>query len=139
MIFIVLSCLETVHDTVQYKYYIVSLFYRLLKIRLKRQNPLLSYVLEREREKVHCKLQCSVPYTILLVYLMLVMSYLHNLSIKLYRIYVCYTNIALCDVIYSVRYYPRSHVIAVILGTFYPWIRGPPVFINCNCVDTLWQ
>jgi len=49
MIFIVLSSLETVHDTVQYRYCIFSLFNRLLRIRLKRQNPLLSYVRERER------------------------------------------------------------------------------------------
>ena len=61
MIFIVLSSLETVRDTVQYRYCIFSLLYRLLRIRLKRQNPLLSYVRERERErqrereKVHCK------------------------------------------------------------------------------------
>jgi hypothetical protein len=27
-------------------------------------------------------------------------------------------------VICSVRYYPRSHVTAVGLGTYYPWIRG---------------
>jgi len=53
MIFIVLSSLEIVHATVQYKYCIFSLLYRLLRIRLKRQNPLLSYV--RERKKVHCK------------------------------------------------------------------------------------
>jgi len=53
MIFIVLSSLETVHDTVQYGYSIFSLLYRLLRIRLKRQNPLLSYV--REGQKVHCK------------------------------------------------------------------------------------
>jgi len=52
MIFIVLSSLETVHGTVQYRYCIFSLLYRLLRIRPKRQNPLLSYV--REREKVHC-------------------------------------------------------------------------------------
>jgi len=53
MIFTVLSALETVHDTVQYRYCIVSLLNRLLRIRLKRQNPLLSYV--REGEKVDCK------------------------------------------------------------------------------------
>jgi len=53
MICIVLSSLETVHDTVQYTYCIFSLLNRLLRIKLKRQNPLLSYV--REREKVHCK------------------------------------------------------------------------------------
>ena len=35
----------------------ISLLYRFLRIRLKRQNPLLSYVRERERqrERVHCK------------------------------------------------------------------------------------
>ena len=51
MIFIVLSSLETVHDTVQYRYCIFSLLCRLLRIRLKRQNPLLSYIRERERER----------------------------------------------------------------------------------------
>jgi hypothetical protein len=60
---------------------------------LKRQNPLLSYVRERERgERKKVDWKCSVQYTLLLLYLMLVMSYL---SIKLYRIYVCYTNITL--------------------------------------------
>jgi len=53
MIFIVLSSLETVHDTVQHRYCIFSLLNRRLRIRLKRQNPLLSYVWQRE--KVHCK------------------------------------------------------------------------------------
>ena len=43
---------------------------------------------------------------------------------KLYRIYVYYTNITLYHVIYSVRYYPRFHVTAVGLATYYPWIRG---------------
>jgi len=51
MIFIVLSSLETVHDTVQYRYCIFSLLNRLLRIRLKRQNPLFSYARERERER----------------------------------------------------------------------------------------
>jgi len=51
MIFIVLSSLETVHDTVQYMYCTFSLLYRLLRIRLKRQNPLLSYVREIEGER----------------------------------------------------------------------------------------
>jgi hypothetical protein len=27
-------------------------------------------------------------------------------------------------VIYSVRYYPRFHVTAVCIGTYYQWIRG---------------
>jgi len=49
--FIVLSSLKTVHDTVQYRYCIFALLYRLLGIRLKRQNPLLSYVRERGRER----------------------------------------------------------------------------------------
>ena len=53
MIFIVLSSLKTVHDTVNYRYCIFSLLYRLLRIRLKHQNPLLTYL--REREKLHCK------------------------------------------------------------------------------------
>ena len=72
MIFIVLSSLETVHDTAQYRYCIFSLLYRLLRIRLKRQNPLLSYVRER---KYIVNVQCGVQYTLLLLYLMLVMSY----------------------------------------------------------------
>ena len=74
MIFIVLSSLETVHDTVQYRYCIFSLLYHLLRIRLKGQNPFLSYVRERER-KYTVNVQCSVQYTLLLLYLMLVMSY----------------------------------------------------------------
>jgi len=55
---------------------------------------------------------------------MLVMSYLRNLSIKLYRIYVCYTNITLYDVMYSVRYYPRFHVTDIGFGTLLPADRG---------------
>jgi len=51
MTFIVLSSLETVHDTVQYRYGIFSLLNRLLRITLKLQNPLLSYVQEREKER----------------------------------------------------------------------------------------
>ena len=74
MIFIVLSSLENVHDTVQYRYCIFSLLYHLLSIRLKSQNPLLSYVRETER-KYTANVQCSVQYTLLLLYLMLVMSY----------------------------------------------------------------
>jgi len=80
----------------------------------------------RER-KYTVNVQCSVQYTLVLLYLMLVISYLRNLSIKSYRIYVCHTNIISYHVIYSVRYYPRFHVTAVGLGTYYPWIRGPPV------------
>jgi len=90
MIFIVLLSLETVHDTVQYRCCIFSLLYLLLRIRLKRQNPLLSYVGEREK-KYTVNVQCSVQYSLLLLYLMLVLS-VCNLSIKLYRIYVRYTR-----------------------------------------------
>jgi len=66
--------------------------YRLLRIRLKRQNPLLSYARGTKR-KYTVNVQYSVQYTLLLLYLMLVMCVI--LSIKLYRIYVCYTNITL--------------------------------------------
>jgi len=70
MIFIVLLSLETV----QYRYFIFSLLYCLLRIRLKYQNPLLSYVREREKNYT-VNVQCSVQDTLLLLYLMLVMSY----------------------------------------------------------------
>jgi len=74
MIFIALSSLETVHDTVQYRHCIYSLLNRLLRIRLKRQNPLLSYILEKER-KYTANVQCSVQYALLLLYLTLIMFY----------------------------------------------------------------
>jgi len=53
-----------------------SLLHRLLRIRLKRQNPVLSHVQERERERERereytVNVQCSVQYTLLLLYLML--------------------------------------------------------------------
>jgi hypothetical protein len=71
VIFIALSSLATVHGTVQYSYCIFSLLYRLLRIRLKSQNPVHSYVREREREgaKVHCKctMQCTVHFILLLL------------------------------------------------------------------------
>jgi hypothetical protein len=51
MIFIVLSSFETVHDTVQYRYCILSLLSCLLRVRLKCRDSLLSYIWERE--KVH--------------------------------------------------------------------------------------
>ena len=77
LIFIVLSALDTVQDTVQYKYCIFSLLYRLLRIKLKRQKPLLSYVREREREREReSRLQIySVVYSTFIITLMLVMSY----------------------------------------------------------------
>ena len=46
--FIILSSLETLHDTVQHRYCNISLLYLILRIRLKRQNPLHSYVRERK-------------------------------------------------------------------------------------------
>ena len=71
---------------------------------------------ERERERKYTvNVQCSVQYTLLLLYLMLM---LHNLSIKLYRIYAYYTNITLYDVTYNVWYYPWFSVTAVGLGTY---------------------
>jgi len=59
MIFMVLSSLETVHDTVQYRYSIFFIALSSLEIRLKRQNLLLFIRMrererERERENVHC-------------------------------------------------------------------------------------
>ena len=51
VIFIVLSSLETLHGTVQYRYCIFSMLYLLLRVRLKPQNPLLSCVRGRERER----------------------------------------------------------------------------------------
>jgi len=78
VIFIVLSSLETVRDTVRYRYCILSLLSLLLRIRLKHQNPLLSYVRERKRERERnytVNVPCSVQYTLLLLYLMLIMSY----------------------------------------------------------------
>jgi len=74
MIFIVLSSLEAVHDTVQYRCCIFSLLYHLLRIRLKHQNPLLLYIRDGER-KYTVNVQFSVQYTLLLLYLMLVMFY----------------------------------------------------------------
>jgi hypothetical protein len=74
IIFIVLSSLETLHDTAQYRDSIFSLLNRLLRIRLKRQNPLLSYIRERKR-KYNANVQRRVQYTLLLLYLMLIMSY----------------------------------------------------------------
>ena len=53
---------------------------------------------------------------------------MRNLSIKLCRIYVYYTNITLYHAVYSVRYYPRFHVTAVGLGTYYRGYGGPPVY-----------
>ena len=75
MIFVVLSSLDPLHDTVHYRYCIFSLLNRLLRIRLKRQKPLLSCVRERERERKYtANVKFSVQYTLLLLYLMLLIS-----------------------------------------------------------------
>jgi len=46
----------------------------------------------------------------------------HNLSIKLYRIYVCYATITLYDITCRLWYYLQFSVTAVGLGTYYPRI-----------------
>jgi len=61
-----------------------------------------------------------------------------NLTIKLYHIYVCYTNITLYYVIrditwYSFRYYKGFHITAVGFGTYYPWIRGSACILYRVC------
>ena len=55
---------------------------------------------------------------------------MRNLSIKLYHIYVCCTNITLYHVIYNVRYYPRLQVTAVGFGTITRRYGGPSVYEN---------
>jgi len=51
----------------------ISLLYRLLRISLKRQNPLLSYVQERQHCK--CTMQCTVHFIITLLNVGSLMSY----------------------------------------------------------------
>jgi hypothetical protein len=123
-IFIVLLSLETVHDTVQYRYCIFSLLNRLSRITLKRQNPLLSYV--REREKAHCKctMLCTVHFIITFFNddnVLLCVIYELNFPIFMY---VTRISRYMPLYLYSLRYYPRFSVIAVGLGTYYPW-TGP--------------
>jgi len=66
MIFIVVSFLETVHDTVQYWYCIFSLLYRLLRIRL---NVRIPYFHTHDWERQYAAdVQYSVQYTLLLLY-----------------------------------------------------------------------
>jgi hypothetical protein len=73
MIFIVLSSLETVHVTIEYRYCIFSLLNRLLRIRLKHQE---SFTYLRERERMYTvNVQCNVQYTLLLLYLIIVLFY----------------------------------------------------------------
>jgi hypothetical protein len=75
--FYCLSSLETVNDTVQYRYRTFSLLSRLLRIWLKRQNPLL-YTYERDRNYT-VTVQYSAEYTLLLL-LLLLFSRLYNPS-----------------------------------------------------------
>ena len=60
MIFIVLSSLETVHDTVQYRYCIFFIVQSSLEDKAKTSESL-NFVL-RAREKIHCK--CTMKYTV---------------------------------------------------------------------------
>jgi hypothetical protein len=113
----------TAHDTVRYRY---CIFYCSISLAdWAKTSESLTVICtrerEREREKVHykCTMQCTVHFIITLFNV----DNVRNLSIKLYRIYACYTNITSYDVIYSVRYYPRFSVTAVGLGTYYPRIR----------------
>ena len=129
MIFIVLSSLETVHNTVQYRCCIFSLLYRLLRIRLKRQYPLLSYALKR---KYTVNVQCGVQYTLSL-HLMLVLSYCEQF-INQTLPYLCMLHEY--HVIYGVRYYPRFHVTAVHLGTYCTRLRGSACISHCTVTKT---
>jgi hypothetical protein len=46
--------------------YFVPFFYHLFRIRLKHQNPILSYIQEREKVYSKCKGYCTVQFTITL-------------------------------------------------------------------------
>jgi len=76
MTFIVLSSLESVHDFVQYRYYIFFIVLSSLEGWVKTSKSL-TFICTRERERVKYTVnaQCSVQYTLLLLNLMLVMSY----------------------------------------------------------------
>jgi hypothetical protein len=59
--------------------------------------------------------QCTVQYTLLLLYLIIgnVLLYtIYQLNFTIFM-YECYTNITLHHVTYSVRYYPRFYLTAV--------------------------
>jgi hypothetical protein len=73
---------------------------------LKHQNHLLSYTLEGE-SKYTVNVQCSVQYTLLLLYLMLVMSYCAEINNQTLP-YLC--MLQEYHVIYIVRYYPQFHI-----------------------------
>jgi hypothetical protein len=69
----ILFSFDIVFFNVKHRYGFFLLLNRLLRIRLKRQNPVLSHVREREI-KYTANVQCSVRYTLLLPYLMLITS-----------------------------------------------------------------
>ena len=84
--------LSTVNANTELKFHKITVN-RLMRNRL---NDRIPYFHTYERESKHpVNIKYSVQYTLLLLYLMLVMCTEGNLSIKLYRIYVCYTNITL--------------------------------------------
>jgi hypothetical protein len=75
---------------------------------------------ERERERVHfkCTVECTENFIVNLFNVgnvLLCVIYQLNFTVFLYVTRISY---------YSVRYYPRFHVTAVGLGTYYPWKRG---------------
>ena len=68
---------------------------------------------------------CTVHFTITLFNagnVLLCVIYQLNFTAFIYVTRIS-RYITLYHVIYSVRYYPRFHVIAIGLGTYYPWIR----------------
>jgi hypothetical protein len=85
---------------------------------LKRRNPLLLYV--REREKVHCKctMWCTVQFIITLF------NVGNALLCVIYQTLLYLCMLLEYHIIYSIQYYPRFCVTPVGLGTYYPWIRG---------------
>ena len=91
MIFTVLSSLETVHDTVQYRFCIFSLLYRPLRIRLTSESFTFLRTRKRERQtdrerKYTVNIQCSVQYSYHSVQNLLSSRLLSkNLKIKIYR------------------------------------------------------
>ena len=137
MIFIVLSSLETVHDTVQYRHCLFSLLYRLLRIRLKYQNPVLSYVREGERNYI-VNVQCSVEYTVNVQRSVQYTSFLFNVD-----------NVLLC-VIYKLNFTEFTHVTRISLCmTLYSviqkdWLNFVRLYsLNCtwyvNNLNNIWK
>ena len=57
---------------------------------------------------------------------------MHNLSVKLYRICVCYVTITLYHVIHSAWYYLWFHVTMVGLECITHGYGGPPVIVTAD-------